>query len=322
MEWLENTFLWEELHTHLQRWLGLSETTAANLFYTFLVLLVYLLLRRGTKSLFLRGIDEPSRRYKFNKIITNLLGLFAALVIIKIWLLGRVNLTTYLGILSAGLVVALQDPITNFAGWMFILWRQPFKAGDRIQIGAHIGDVIDVRMFMFTILEVGHWVHADQSTGRIIYLPNGRVFKDPCANYTAGFDYIWNELPVTVTFESDWKRAHALLTEIVGEESQQTLSAAQQQLKRMAEEHRVLYRHLTPIVWVEIADAGVLLTMRYLCQVRQRRVSSDRIWRRLLDALAEEPRIDLAYPTNRVFQNAVEGKPGTGGPKKASLGLD
>ena len=100
-------------------------------------------------------------------------------------------------------------------GWCFILIRQPFKVGDRIQIGKVAGDVIDIRFFNFQLNEIGNWVDADQSTGRIIHIPNGIVFTEPQANYTAGFQYIWNEIPVLVTFESDWKKAKQLLTDIV-----------------------------------------------------------------------------------------------------------
>ena len=69
------------------------------------------------------------------------------------------------------------------------------------------GDVIDIRVFQFSILEVGNWVDADQSTGRIINIPNGKVFTETMVNYTTGFEYIWNEMPVLVTFESEWEKA-------------------------------------------------------------------------------------------------------------------
>src|SRR5207244_2876538 len=81
------------------------------------------------------------------------------------------------------------------------------RVQDRVQIGPHAGDVIDLGLFQFTLNEIGAWVQADQSSGRIIHVPNGKVFTDPVANYNKGFRYIWNEVPVVVTFESDWKKA-------------------------------------------------------------------------------------------------------------------
>ena len=60
---------------------------------------------------------------------------------------------------------------------------------------------------MFSLMEIGNWVDAEQSTGRVIHVPNGKIFSEPLANYTDGFQYIWNEIPVLVTFESDWKKS-------------------------------------------------------------------------------------------------------------------
>lgn len=84
-----------------------------------------------------------------------------------------------------------------------------------MQIGQHVGDVIDIRLFQFTILEIGNWVEADQSTGRLIHMPNAKVFQEPQANYSTGFEYIWHEIPVMVTFESNWKKTKTILQEIV-----------------------------------------------------------------------------------------------------------
>ena len=71
-----------------------------------------------------------------------------------------------------------------------------------------------MRLFQFSLLEIGNWVAADQSTGRVIHVPNGKVFGEALINYSKGFQYIWNEIPVRITFESDWQKAKGLLQEI------------------------------------------------------------------------------------------------------------
>jgi small-conductance mechanosensitive channel len=121
-----------------------------------------------------------------------------------IWVEELLSLSTFLGLVSAGLAIALREPLINLMGWAFIVWRRPFEMGDRIEIGGQAGDVIDMRVFQFTLLEIGNWVDADQSTGRAIHVPNGKVFSESLANYSKGLAYIWNEIPVRVTFESDW----------------------------------------------------------------------------------------------------------------------
>lgn len=105
-----------------------------------------------------------------------------ALVVARLWFVGLQSLSTFLGLLTAALAIALQDPIVNLAGWLFLIWRRPFRVGDRIQIGDIRGDVIDMRIFQFSLLEIGNWVNADQSTGRVIHVPNGKVFREPQAS--------------------------------------------------------------------------------------------------------------------------------------------
>jgi small-conductance mechanosensitive channel len=115
---------------------------------------------------------------------------------ISMALIGRIcfegvhSLATFPGLVVTGLVIALKDVVGNPAGGVFPLWRRPFEAGDRIQIGPHAGDVIDIRIIQFTLKQAAAWVDADQSTGRIVHIPDGLVFATPQVNYTRGFDYI------------------------------------------------------------------------------------------------------------------------------------
>lgn len=200
-------------------------------------------------------------------------------------------MATFLGLASAGLAIALRDPVINLAGWAFILWRRPFDVGDRIQIGEHAGDVIDVRIFQFTLMEIGNWVAADQSTGRIIHVPNGRIFSEVLANYSKGFQYIWNEIPVLVTFESDWEKAKALLQEIADRHAAHLSQSAEERVRRAASRFMIKYSQLTPTVYTQVEASGVLLTIRYLCEPRWRRSSAHAIWEDVLRVLlgGEEP---------------------------------
>jgi small-conductance mechanosensitive channel len=181
--------------------------------------------------------------------------------------------------------------------------------GDRIEIGEHRGDVIDMRLFQFTLVETGNWVDADQSTGRIIHVPNGWVFRRSVANYTAGFNFIWNELPITITFESDWELAKSILTEIADRHSILKGEVAQEQIRRAARKYMIYFQHLTPIVWTTVADVGVTLTIRYICEPRRRRSSETAMWEDILRAFAGADNIDFAYPTTRFYNNVTEGKP-------------
>ena len=252
--------------------------------------------------------------YRWRKTSSYIAVVAAFFGLVAIWVGSLGALGTFLGLLTAGVAIALRDPLVNLAGWAFVLWRKPFAPGDRIAIRDHVGDVIDQRLFQFTILEVGTVTGAGQSTGRIIHIPNGWVFTDSVTNYTGAFAYVWHEIAVVVTFESDWKATKALLATIADEHLETMSEDAERTLRRAARDYLIFYTKLTPIVYTSVVGEGVQLTLRFLTSPRRIRSSEEAVWEALLDALDGRDDIDLAYPTTRFYDNRAEGKPGTGGP--------
>jgi small-conductance mechanosensitive channel len=253
-----------------------------------------------------RSVDDPAVRFTVTKVVTYGLGFAVFAILARIWSQGATGLATYLGLVSAGIAIALQDPLTNLAGWVYILARRPFRIGSRIQIGPHAGDVIDIRIFRFVMLEIGNWVHADQSTGRLLHVPNGWVFKQAVANYDEAFGYIWNELEVTVTFESNWRPAKEALLRVLNEHAARRAPDVQKRLEAAAESFHLRFTKLTPVVWTAVVDHGVRLTLRYLCEPRERRSSSSELWESILDVIDAMPDVDLAYPTTRFYDAAAK----------------
>jgi len=239
-------------------------------------------------------------RYQWKRSLSFIIPLIGVIMIGAVWMSAFKQFGAFLGLFSAGLAIALKDPLTNLAGWFFIVFRKPFVVGDRVQIGKHSGDIIDIRMFQFTILEIGNWVDADQSTGRIIHLPNAKVFQQSQANYSTGFNYIWNEIPVLITFESNWQKARKILEDIIGEVEHLSTSAEKEILKA-SRNFMIYYTHLTPIVYNRVEDSGVKLTIRYLCDPRRRRGSENDIWERILTEFKKHDDVDFAYPTTRFY---------------------
>ncbi len=292
--------------TWVQTQIGLTPTTQSRILWSILGVLGLWLLRRWILRFAMRNVADPKLRYQWGRTANSIFYILVILYLLPLWLGDIANLTTYLGLLSAGLAVALRDPLVNLAGWAFVIWRRPFEVGDRIQIGAHAGDVIDLRIFQFTLMEIGNWVDADQSTGRVIHIPNGKVFTETLANFSKGFQYIWNEIPVLVTFESDWKKAKEILLKIVQERGEHVTEDAERRVKKAAEKFLIFYSVLTPTVYTSVEDSGVLLTIRYLCDPRNRRGSAQVIWEDILEAFGREPDIDFAYPTQRFYTLAQE----------------
>ena len=271
----------------------------AKIMATIFAIILIIVLRRSIINLFVLRIENAKLRYNWQRV-TGYTALFFSIIIIgQIWLDGIGSIVTYLGLVSAGIAIALKDPITNITGWVFILWNRPLDVGDRVQVGKHSGDVIDINLFNFTVMEIGNWVDADQNTGRIVHIPNGKIFIEMLANYGKGFEYIFNEIPVLITFESDWEKAKSILEKIILDIGGKSTKAAERKIKKASQKFLIQDQKLDAEVYTKVVESGVLLTLRYLCIPKNRRDSEHDIWEKVLKEFAIYDNISLAYPTIR-----------------------
>lgn len=298
----------DQISQIIENSIGMSRAVQVKFFNTFIIIFVLWLIRFILRRIIYRQTEDVKTRYVWMKTITYVVVLLGLIMVGSVWFKGFKELGTYLGLLSAGIAIALKDPLTNIAGWLFIMFRRTFTVGDRVQIGEKAGDVIDIRIFQFILLEIGNWVDADQSTGRVIYIPNGQIFTHPVANYSKGFQYIWDEINVLVTFESDWKKAKDIMLEISKKHAEHLSKSAERRIREASKKYLIFYKNLTPTVYTAVKESGIQLTIRYLCEPRNRRSAQHAIWEEILESFASEKGIDFAYPTTRFYDNTAEGK--------------
>lgn len=293
--------------------LGVNEAKAL---ISVVVVFAFLLIRWLVLRIVHRRVKDEEVWYRTRKIVTYAAFVLIVLSLVRIWVVPFGDLATFLGLVSAGIAVALADVLKDIVGWAYILSRRPFRVGDRIETKDFSGDVIDIRLFRFTIMEIGNWVYGDHSTGRIVHVPNQITFTTPIANYTEGFAFIWHEIAVLVTFESDWKKAETILLDIIQHAAPEVAGAALGEIRKTAQAYRIKYGEMNPTVYISVKDSGVQLTARLLVPVRRRRDIDQKIWRAILDQFAAEPSIDLAYPTVRTYLQGpirIDDQPDGGG---------
>ena len=281
--------------------LGISTELQGKILASVVVLIVLITVRILILRSIHQRVDDSEATYRTTKLTSYSVTLVGLITLSWIWIDAFENVATYLGLVSAGIAIALSDVLKNMAGWFYLLTRRPFKVGDRIEISNLKGDVVDIRLFRFSLMEVGNWVDADQSTGRLVHVPNGNVFTAPIANYTEGFQYVWHELPFLVTFESDWRIAREMLTQALTAHAPTLDSTAEKQIRSTARRYQIKFGTITPIVYLTVKDSGVLLTGRFLVDPRARRSIEELLWTSILDAIAAEPAVELAYPTVRTY---------------------
>ncbi len=267
-------------------------------FLTFLALaIVYLVFRIALEQAIVRTIKDAKTRYSIRKATSILYVLVFVLVLIRIWIEDSQALIVSYGLIGAGIAIALQDLFKNFVGGILIFSTGTYRVGDRVEIEGHYGDVIDIGLLFTTLLEMKGWVDGDQATGRLTVVPNGRVISSVINNYTKDHSFIWEEIALPITYDSDWKDAVSRVTKIVEEETREITLHAEKELSGIMNRYYLSKRNVEPAIYVRLTDNWINLSVRYIAMARERRVLQDRIYRRILQEVHDAENITIASET-------------------------
>ncbi|HEY4300295.1 MAG TPA: mechanosensitive ion channel domain-containing protein [Candidatus Didemnitutus sp.] len=277
------------------------------------IILAYLLISR---------IILP-RRYKREELfLARRLGRYGVALIVAIvaafYLIDDLTLlATTLGLVSAAVVISLQDMCAAFFGWFAIMFGRKFTIGDRLEIEGVRGDVLDIQILRTTLVEVNNWLGVDQPTGRVLFVPNNFIFKSKVFNFNHGHPYIWGKIEVTVTYSTPAASAAALFSKVLEEETRDEFLAARNAAAVMERRYGVEDADYRPKIYTRIADSGVLFSLIYVAHYRNSSSTRNRINRRLIAELETHKHIQLAYNTLQV----LAGNPSADTPS-AVLGTD
>lgn len=296
------------LPTFLETWRDLYLRTSVEKLLVFVLFaaLLYLAARLARRSI-IRNIEDVNRRHVLRKAVTYGYVAFLGVIAVALFADWLAGLGTILALLVAGIAVALQDVLKSVVGWIYLSGRAGVEIGSRIEVDGIVGDVIDIGVLKTTVLEVGgSLIYGRQSTGRLVTIPNYRMLSEAVMIAPASAPYVWQEAQLTVTFESDWRRAEAILRSVGDDLHAEVAPKLERGFRAL--ERRYAFKHgaLTPIVYVTIGRDGIELTLRFLVSVRGRRGMIDRASRRILEALAAEPDVRVAYGTFRVVEQPPE----------------
>lgn len=258
-----------------------------------LLLLNFILTQIMSKILF-KTIKTNSIYYTTRKKLYYFNTAILLVVIVFIWSESKLDLATYVGFISAGIAISLRELFTNMAAWLIIIFQKPFEVGDRITVNGIVGDVIDIKVFQTVLMEVSAPEQGQQSTGQIVHIPNNFLFLYGMANANKGFVYIWNEIEVRLTLDSPWEVAKRKLEEIINHHTLHLSKEAEENVIEASKRYMLHYTNLTPIVFVNVKEGYLYLTIRYLCEPRQARMTENLIWQEILTAFSETDEIKMA----------------------------
>ncbi len=281
---------------------------AANFYYqnvdlgkfvysTIAITVSFLFFRIFMEQIVARRIHEPKTRYSFRKTTHILFLVTSFVIVLRIWIINPQALLVAYGLVGAGVAIALQDLFKNFAGSIVIFTSGVYEIGNRIEVNGKCGDIIDISLFYTTILEIREWVNGDQVTGRIVSIPNGHVLSYSVNNFTKDHHFLWDEISIPVTYESDWKSAIQLMKEIAIRETRTAALAANRSLVGLEEKYYLPKRPTDPDVFVTLTDNWIMLRLRYVVEVRERRLFNSRISELILQGFENTPAITIASAT-------------------------
>lgn len=248
------------------------------------------------KRLTRRGRLGPAE-YRRRQIVTTLIWVGAAIALIILW--GRLftQKGAFFGLIAAGVAVAMKEPLLAIAGRLAILTGKVYQIADRIEIQKLKGDVVDIGFFYTRMMEIGAWIEADQHTGRVTQFSNALLFSQPVLNYTRHFAYIWDELPLPITYKSNVAAATEILMAAGARYSGQFLSGAERELSEMQSYFLVPAVEIKPAVYLRVTSNWVELTLRYLVAPRERRAARTYIYREVFAAVERREDIVIASTT-------------------------
>lgn len=273
---------------------------------TALVLVAVWLTARISRRAMDRARLEAAQRFNARRLIRFVLTVVTIVALVLIWQPLGGGLGPALGLATAGIAFAMQEVIGAVAGWFNITFGSIFTIGDRIQIGDVRGDVIDISLLKTRLIEVGasdgsSWVHGAQYTGRVVTVSNKKSFTDPVFNYSAYFEYIWDELVVAIPHHGRWERAAEIMEEEA--QSQSASDGAREAMEETRRRFPVPATEVEPLVFAEADEEYMRLFARFVVPIRTTRSVRDGITRRVHERLAAE---GIEVVSTHVVQQAVE----------------
>lgn len=259
---------------------------------TLLVVLVLWVFHRIIVFFVRKHFDKPRLRSVWTQTSRYVMLAAGILILIQLWFESLAAIFTVLSLIAAALTIVNKEALLNFTGWLVIIWRGLFVIGDRVAIKGHTGDVLNAGLQYFTLAEIDTTnVSQNNTTGRIVKIPNSSVLTESIVNFNQGFAYIWHEVVVPITIDSDWHKAETLLLDIIKSQHHTLTEKEIDDIKNS--DLGVAYRSFDPSVVVRVTDGHILLVARYICKPYRESETADAIWRAVLETFEQQTSITM-----------------------------
>lgn len=282
----------------------LKDPTIIKIMRTTLWIVIIGILIMFLRKLVKRRIADIAYRYKIQKMI-EMVGIFLIVLIILLsfTLDNLKDYTVIIGLFTAGIAFTLQELILSVAGSFYIFALRVYKPGDRIEINGIKGDVIDINSMYTTIMEMGEWVSSDNYSGRIVKISNAFVFKGPIKNYSMDFPFVWDELNIPITYESDVELAKNIILHVAIDHLSDYIENSKETWKEMVKRYYIEDATLDPTIAIKLTDNWIELNLRYITDYKRRRVTKHELFENIEKSILEtKGKVSIASSTLQLLK--------------------
>ena len=277
--------IFEGFSEYIGRDLGINKDYVHLTILTILTILFFDLIKLATRKIYSELPVSDKKKYFRNRKIKISLTIICWLIIVLIWKEQIKGLITLISFISAAVTIALREIIFNFFAGLYINAKKVFEIEDRIEIKGIKGDVITMHSLGFEMLEIAEGNEYEQSTGKIVHIPNSTVFSEPTKNFTKAFKYIWDEIKINITLDSDIEETKSIIYQILdsNEILKEIPKKMEDQVDDVTVEYRIYYNKLEPIIYTRINESHIELSLRYLVHPKKIRIVQNEIYLKILE---------------------------------------
>ncbi len=257
------------------------------------------------EKVILAKVKESKTRYSFKKASAFLSFILFLIILLAIWVEHPQSLAVGYGVFAAGVSIALQDLLKNIAGGMIIFITRIYRVGDRIEIDSKYGDVIDISVLYTTLMEIRQWVSGDQPTGRLTVVPNGYILAGSIQNYTKDYSFIWDEITIPLTYDSDWRKASAEIQKLVAEKTKPTVERAEKEMSKVGDKYYYIHKGIEPEIFLSITDNWINFNIRYITDARERRLVHNSLNQMILEMIENSKEYKIANESSDIDITSV-----------------
>jgi small-conductance mechanosensitive channel len=198
------------------------------------------------------------------------------------------QITTILGLVTAGLTIALQDFIIAFFGWFALMGKNGIRIGDWVQINGVRGEVTEIGMIYTTLLETGNLEDRGHPTGRRITFINSFAIRGQYFNFSTTGQWMWDEINVPVPASVSTQAMVDRIEKMVQEETEENVRVAEQEWKRGTRGDGLSRFSATPIVTLRPSGSDIDIQVRYVTRASARFELRNRLYQRVIDLLRKQ----------------------------------